>query len=346
MVDTSVIMPFRVLAVAMSGDGRHVVALSNRHVSGLGAGSGTSGTAGHGQLAPPVPSSTTGSSQYSESPSPSSTSTGHFEMERSTAGGGAGAASWIDDLGGGSRRMGNERNRLHFYDGETREELSSVYVGEELISVSISRNSRYAVINKRPNEVQLWDLDKQVMVQRYTGHKVTRHVIRCGFGGVDDSFVVSGSEGESVVLRLWVEAEGEIEADTCFTTTRFSDSLVYVWHRPSGRLIETLRGHESGSVNAVSWHPLDQSMVASCGDDCTVRIWRPSGNGSNTRRLARRESRQMVGSDDSRGSGGGSGGGVANPFPWAEDADAETPDTPPLAGPLDGVYVDYMDEEA
>jgi WD40 repeat protein len=56
-------------------------------------------------------------------------------------------------------------------------------------------------------------------------------------------------------------------------TNSLLDGNVYVWHRDTGTLLEVLSGHGQGSVNSVAWNPRKERMFASCGDDCSIRIW-------------------------------------------------------------------------
>ncbi|KAF5389854.1 hypothetical protein D9757_003616 [Collybiopsis confluens] len=137
------------------------------------------------------------------------------------------------------------QNRCVVYHLMTRQVESSFELEGEVTSVKVSRDSQYALINHSPDEIQLWDLKRVRLARKFTGQRQGRHIIRSCLGGVDDSFVASGSE----------------------------DGNVYVWHRDTGALLETLSGHGEGSVNSVAWNPRNQQMFASCSDDRSIRIW-------------------------------------------------------------------------
>ena len=123
---------------------------------------------------------------------------------------------------------------------------------EPITSLCLTKDGRHALVNTASQEIHLWELPSRSLIHRYIGHKQGRFVIRAAFGGVDESFVVCGSE----------------------------DSQVYIWHRHSATLLEVLPGH-SGAVNAVCWSPR-HCMFASASDDHTVRVWEP-GSSSRSR---------------------------------------------------------------
>ncbi|KAL7162935.1 hypothetical protein ACSBR2_039111 [Camellia fascicularis] len=116
---------------------------------------------------------------------------------------------------------------------------------EVITSFSLSKDNKFLLVNLMNQEIHLWSIEDDVeVVSKYKGQKRTRFVIRSCFGGFEQAFIASGSE----------------------------DSQVYIWHRGSGELISTLPGH-SGAVNCVSWNPRNLHMLASAGDDHTIRIW-------------------------------------------------------------------------
>ncbi|KAI0934659.1 hypothetical protein AcV5_006428 [Taiwanofungus camphoratus] len=144
----------------------------------------------------------------------------------------------------------SSETRVIVYDLATKQPETMIQLHGELTSVKISQDSRYALINRAPDidshcGIDLWDLDTGRIARKYTGQRQSRHVIRSCFGGIDGTFVASGSE----------------------------DGNVYVWHRDSGTLLEVLSGHGAGSVNSVAWNPRNERMFASCSDDKTIRIW-------------------------------------------------------------------------
>ncbi|KAG5438784.1 hypothetical protein PCANB_002504 [Pneumocystis canis] len=144
-------------------------------------------------------------------------------------------------IAGGTEKM------LHVYNLLNKTLEFSFLMQSDLTCVSISKDSKFAIINVSSQEVYLWDLEKMQVVKKYAGQHQGNYIIRSCFGGAQENFILSGSE----------------------------DSQVYVWHRENGSLIETLKSHK-GTVNSVSWSPVNPVMFASAGDDHTVRIWAKS----------------------------------------------------------------------
>lgn len=127
---------------------------------------------------------------------------------------------------------------------ETKEE-KLIEEDQTITSFSLSNDSKLLLVNLLNQEIHLWTIESDIkLLAKYKGHKRSRFIVRSCFGGLDQSFIASGSE----------------------------DSQVYIWHRGTGQLVDILPGH-SGAVNCVSWNPVDPHMLASASDDHTIRIW-------------------------------------------------------------------------
>ncbi|KAJ7977146.1 WD repeat-containing protein 26 [Quillaja saponaria] len=114
-----------------------------------------------------------------------------------------------------------------------------------ITSLSISGDSQFFIVNLNSQEIHMWDIaGKWDKPFRYMGHEQQQYVIRSCFGGLDSTFIASGSE----------------------------NSQVYIWNRRKSMPIETLSGHLM-TVNCVSWNPKRPQMLASASDDHTIRIW-------------------------------------------------------------------------
>ena len=66
----------------------------------------------------------------------------------------------------------------------------------KLTSVAISQDSRHMLVSMNQDKIKLMEIDTGEVIQRFEGHQQKHYIIRSAFGGADENFVVSGSEGE------------------------------------------------------------------------------------------------------------------------------------------------------
>jgi WD40 repeat protein len=66
----------------------------------------------------------------------------------------------------------------------------------KLTSVTISQDSRHMLISMNPDKIKLMEIDTGDLVQSFEGHQQQHFIIRSTFGGANENFIVSGSEGK------------------------------------------------------------------------------------------------------------------------------------------------------
>lgn len=115
------------------------------------------------------------------------------------------------------------------------------------MTFSINSADRLALLNISSQGLHLWDIEDKCIVRSFQGIRQSNFAIHSCFGGVNESFVASGSE----------------------------DKHVCIWHIKREEPLAKLTGHAK-TVNCVSWNPVYPSLLASASDDSTVRIWGPS----------------------------------------------------------------------
>lgn len=135
-----------------------------------------------------------------------------------------------------------------------------------ITSLDLSADGRFLLTNiQKLEEIHLWSLEEQRLVQSYSGHKHASYVIRSALGGVKESFIVSGSEGNNIYSSLFFIL-------CCMNDTEFcKDNRIYVWSKEHRQLLEVLQGH-SQIVNDIAWCPINRMRFASASDDSTVRM--------------------------------------------------------------------------
>ncbi|XP_032876496.1 WD repeat-containing protein 26 isoform X1 [Amblyraja radiata] len=137
--------------------------------------------------------------------------------------------------------------RIRGYNFEDLTDRNIVQEDHPIMSFTVSKNGRLALLNVATQGVHLWDLQDRVLVRKYQGVTQGFYTIHSCFGGNNEDFIASGSE----------------------------DHKVYIWHKRSELPIAELTGH-TRTVNCVSWNMQVPSMMASASDDGTVRIWGPA----------------------------------------------------------------------
>lgn len=133
---------------------------------------------------------------------------------------------------------------FYVYSLENYQTMAEVYVGKRLSSVQVSKDSKFLLVSTEPDEIFIYSLEDYQIVKKYTGYQQSEYYIRSSFGGLNEQYILSGSE----------------------------DKLVYIWNRYTQNIIERLGGHEE-CVNQIRWVPRETCQFASASDDKSIRIW-------------------------------------------------------------------------
>lgn len=87
---------------------------------------------------------------------------------------------------------------ISLLDRETKVE-NLVEEDQAITSFSLSNDGKFLLLNLANQEIHLWTIDGDIkLVAQYKGHKRSRFVVRSCFGGLEQSFIASGSEDSQV----------------------------------------------------------------------------------------------------------------------------------------------------
>ena len=88
-------------------------------------------------------------------------------------------------------------SKVHVYNLHTHEEEYCLSLPYNANSVSVSRDSRYMLVNISGGEIEMIDIETTDVIRHFKGQKQSNCVIRSIFGGAAETFVLSGSEGKN-----------------------------------------------------------------------------------------------------------------------------------------------------
>lgn len=66
---------------------------------------------------------------------------------------------------------------------------------------TLNQSDRFALCNVASQGVHLWDLDNKCLVRRFRGTTQGYYAIFSCFGGMNQDFVASGSEGKTLYIK-------------------------------------------------------------------------------------------------------------------------------------------------
>ncbi|WKY15056.1 hypothetical protein Q1695_000512 [Nippostrongylus brasiliensis] len=134
-------------------------------------------------------------------------------------------------------------HRLRKYRFDTRVDETLFTEEVPIISFRVHPTERFVLTTTQRN-LRLWDLQSKTLIRNFYGAQQGNLVIQAGFGGLYHGYIATGTE----------------------------DHKVMIWGILNSQHALKLRGHKR-VVNGVTWNPKYPNMLASCSQDCTVRIW-------------------------------------------------------------------------
>lgn len=148
--------------------------------------------------------------------------------------------------------LSGSNNEISCFNLSTNKVEFKIVTNDQIVSGNISKcdKGKYLIINisKEKPKINLYNLGKKDIEEKFSGHTQKLLIIKCSFGGDKDQLILSGSE----------------------------DYTVYVWERGYSMLPKYRFKEHFGIVNgAEMWN---NDFIISASDDKSVKIWYTKNN--------------------------------------------------------------------
>ena len=139
-------------------------------------------------------------------------------------------------------------NSVMFYDDNLTTVLNTHQLNDVIVSCSISKTDKgkYMLVNssKATPMIELIDVSSFTVIGKYFGHRQDKFNIKCSFGGINENFIVCGSQ----------------------------NAKVYLWSRTQSIPVSVVKTHVA-SVNSAIWpYAISSDIVLSCSDDHNIIV--------------------------------------------------------------------------
>lgn len=139
-------------------------------------------------------------------------------------------------------------NSVMFYNDNLSTLINKHQLNDVIVSCSISKKDKgkYLLVNssKATPMIELIDISSFKVIGKYFGHRQDKFNIKCSFGGINENFIICGSQ----------------------------NAKVYLWSRTQSIPVSVVKAHVA-SVNSVIWpYAISSDIVISCSDDHNITV--------------------------------------------------------------------------